>query len=380
MRRIVCALAITAVVTSPAAACTFCGGGLTTRQTLREHFKRANYVAHGKLANPRFDPSGGTGSTEFHVGKVLKPDPAIGERAVVVLPRYLPVIGDTSPEYLVFCATAGGKPDPLHGVPATEAVTAYLLGAAKLDDRDPVARLGYFVRHLDSADPTVAADAFLEIGKASDADIVKARSVLDPAKVRKLFTSSATPSERLGVYALLLGLCGEKADADMLAGLVRRQPAPERVREHLGGILAALTLLDPREGWASTEAVLADAKRPFDQRLAAIGTVQFYQATRPAESKPHILQCYRVLLGKGDLADLAADDLRRWGWWDLTPEVLKHFEAPTHAAPVVRRGIVRYALQCPTEEAKRFVAAARQKDPKLVEKVEESLKLYAPAK
>jgi hypothetical protein len=46
----------------------------------------------------------------------------------------------------------------------------------------------------------------------------------------------------------------------------------------------------------------------------------------------------------------------------------------------VRRGIVRYALQCPAEEAKRFIVAVRQKDPKLVEKVEESLKLYAPAK
>lgn len=376
MRRIVGALAIAALVTPPAAACTFCGGGLTSRQTLREHFKRANYVAHGKLANPRFDPDGGSGSTELHVARVLKPDPAVGDRAVVVLPRYLPVIGDTSPEYLAFCAIADGKPDPLHGTPATAAVTEYLLGAAKLDDKNAVARLGYFFRHLDSADPTVAADAFLEFGKASDADIVKARSVLDPAKVRKLFTSNATPSERLGVFALLLGLCGGTADADLLAGLVGRQPAPERVRENLGGILAALTLLDPAAGWAATEAVLADAKRPFDQRLAAIGTVQFFQATRPAEAKPHVLRCYRALLARGDLADMAADDLRRWGWWDLTPEVLKHFDSPTHAAPIVRRGIVRYALQCPTEEAKRFVAAVRQKDPKLVEKVEESLKFY----
>ena len=232
----------------PAAACTFCGGGLTTRQTLREHFKRANYVAHGKLANPRFDPEGGSGSTELHVGKVLKPDPAVGDRAVVVLPRYLPVIGNTPPDYLAFCASRTASPTRLHGTPATAAVTAYLLGAAKLDDKDAVARLGYFFQHLDSADPTVAADAFLEFGRASDADIVKARAVLDPAKVRKLFTSNATPSERLGVFALLLGLCGEKADADLLAGLVGRQPAPERVRENLGGLLAALTLLDPKQG------------------------------------------------------------------------------------------------------------------------------------
>jgi hypothetical protein len=379
MRRIVCALAVTCLVIAPAAACTFCGGGLTTRQTLREHFQRANYVAHGKLANPRFDPDGGSGSTELHVAKVLRPDPAVGDRAVVVLPRYLPVIGDTPAGYLVFCATAGGKPDPLHGVPATDAVTGYLLGAAKLDDKDAVARLGYCFKHLDSADPTVAADAFLEFARASDADIVKARSVLDPAKVRKLFTNPDTPSERLGVFALLLGLCGEKADADMLAGLIDRQPTPERVRENLGGMLAALTLLDEGRGWVAADAVLSDAKRPFDQRLAAIGTVQFFRATRPA-AKPQILRCYRALLAKGDLADMAADDLRRWGWWDLTPDVLKHFDAPTHAAPVVRRGIVRYALQCPAEEAKHFVATVRQKDPKLIEKVEESLKFYAPAK
>lgn len=376
MRRIVCALVLAVIITPPAAACTFCGGGLTARQTLSEHFKRASYVAHGKLANPRFDPDGGSGSTELHVGKVLKPHPALGGRAVIVLPRYLPVIGDTPPDYLAFCAVANGKPNPLLGVPTTEAVTAYLLGAAKLDDRDAVTRLGYFFQHLDSVDPTVAADAFLEFAKAPDAEIIKARAVLDLAKVRKLLANPATPSERLGVFALLLGLCGEKSDTDMLAGLIARQPAPERVRENLAGLLAALTLLDPKQGWAVTEAVLADPKRPFDQRLAAIGSVQFFQATRPAESKPHILRCYRALLAKGDLADLAADDLRRWGWWDLTPDVLKHFDAPTHAAPVVRRGIIRYALQCPAEEAKRFVAAVRQKDPKLVEKVEESLKFY----
>ena len=378
MRWIVCALATIAVVIPPAAACTFCGGGLTTRQTLREHFKRANYVAHGKLANPRFDPDGGGGTTELRIGKVLKPDAAIGNRAVVVLPRYLPVIGDTPTEYLAFCATEGGKPDPIYGVPATAAVTEYLLGASKLDEKNAVARLGYYFKHLDSADQAVSADAFLEFGKASDADIVKARSVLDPTKVRKLFTSPATPPERLGVFALLLGLCGDKTDADLLAGLVTRQPTQERVRENLGGMLAALTLLDEARGWASAEAVLADSKRPFDQRLAAIGTVQFFQATRPA-SKPQVLRCYRTLLAAGDLADMAADDLRRWGWWDLTPEVLKHFDAPSHSAPVVRRGIVRYALQCPTEETKQFVAAVRQSDPMLVERVEESLKAYSPA-
>jgi hypothetical protein len=381
MRRIVCALAVIILAGQPAAACTFCGGALASRQTLREHFHRAKYVAHGRLANPRFDPDGGTGSTDLHVGKVLKPDAAAGNRPVVVLPRYLPVIGDTPPDYLVFCDTAtGGRLDPLHGLPATAAVVEYLLGAAKLDEKDAATRLGYFFRHLDSPDPAIAADAFLEFGKAPDAEIIKARAVLDPAKVRKLLADPDTPAERLGVFAMMLGLCGGRADADWLAATARTDPLPERVRENLGGYLAGLTLLDPAAGWAATEAVLTDPKRPFDQRLTAIGTVRFFQATREAESKPHVLRCYRGLLAQGDLADMAAEDLRRWGWWDLTAEVLRHFDAPTHAAPVVRRGIVRYALQCPAEEAKRFIAAVRQKEPELVRKVEETLKLYEPVK
>ena len=45
-------------------------------------------------------------------------------------------------------------------------------------------------------------------------------------------------------------------------------------------------------------------------------------------------------------------------------------------APIVKRCIVRYALSCPNDYAKRFVAAVKQTDPKLVASVEEMLKLF----
>jgi hypothetical protein len=83
-------------------------------------------------------------------------------------------------------------------------------------------------------------------------------------------------------------------------------------------------------------------------------------------------------LPHGDLADQAIEDLRRWGYWDLTVDVLSQFPKPTHTAPITRRCIVRYALCCPNEEAKRFIVAVRQTDPKLVKDVEASLDLFAP--
>jgi len=99
-----------------------------------------------------------------------------------------------------------------------------------------------------------------------------------------------------------------------------------------------------------------------------------------AESRAEIVKCYRALVTKGDLADLAIDDLRRWQWWDLTADVLAQFDKPSHASKIVQKGIVRYALQAPGEEAKLFVAAARAKQPKVVADVEETLKLFEPGK
>jgi len=66
--------------------------------------------------------------------------------------------------------------------------------------------------------------------------------------------------------------------------------------------------------------------------------------------------------------------------WELTADVLAQFPKPTHAAPIVRRCIVPYALCCPNDEAKLFVTAVRQSDPKLVKHVEDVLELFAPVK
>ena len=73
------------------------------------------------------------------------------------------------------------------------------------------------------------------------------------------------------------------------------------------------------------------------------------------------------------MADLAVEDLRRWGLWELTPKVLAQYGKPTHSSPIVRRSIVRYALCCPNPEARRFVETTRQQQRELVEDVEDSL-------
>lgn len=378
MTRVSLALLVLLATVAPGRACTFCGGELRSKQTLRMQFASAKAVLHGQLKNPRFDPKTDEGFTDLQITAVLKDDPARGKQPAITLRSYLPVIGNTPPDYLVFCGVANGKLDASFGVPATAAIVDYLTGAAKLDDTDPAAKLGYFFKHLDSADATVAADAFVEFARASDTDILKAAKTFDAAKVRKLIANAETPPERLGVFAFLLGVAGGATDAAFLEQMLKEQPLPERTSGAYGGLLAGYVLLAPKAGWSLTASVLGDEKQSYSVRLSALGTVRFFQATRAAESKAEVLKCCAALLRDGDLADQAIEDLRRWSYWDLTADVFAQFAKPSHAAPIVRRSIVRYALSCPTDEAKRFVAAARESDPKLVRAVEDTLDLFAP--
>ena len=78
----------------------------------------------------------------------------------------------------------------------------------------------------------------------------------------------------------------------------------------------------------------------------------------------------------GDLADLVVEDLRRWQWWDLTDTITKSFDLRTHQSQLVRRAIVRYALSCPGESAKMFVAKVRKSDATLVQEIEEYLREF----
>ena len=382
MRRIAAGVIVWVAIlaTPPATACTFCGGGVSSRQTLREHFQQAKFVAYGQLKNPRFDPNGTMSTTDFHVSEVLKHHEKLGNQAVLTLPKYIPVIGNTAPDFLIFATVVDDKPDPIHGLPATPSVTEYVKSLCKLDVKDATKRLAFYFTYLDSRDPILAGDAFLEFAKASDAEITAARVALVPTTLRKLLTNPETPVDRLGVYAMMLGLCGTAEDQLGFSKLLQTQPLPDRIRDNLGGYLAAMTLLDPNAGWATVEAISTDAKRPYAERISAIGTVRFFHTTRPQETKAQVLKCYRGLLAHSDLADMAIEDLRRWGYWELTPDILSQFSKPSHSGRLIRRSIVHYALSCPGADAARFINMVQMSDPKLVETVRELMTLQDPPK
>lgn len=364
-------LAALAPLPCPAPACSLCFN-IQQSLTLRQEAAQARLILYGPVANPRLG-AGPTGTTDLQIEAVIKSDPLIANKKVVELPRYLPVSDPKDPpRYLVFCDVFQNKLDPYRGVPVkSAAVVDYLKGAMALDPNDPAQALLYFARFLEHPDKEVARDAFLEFAKASDRDIGRIAGQLAPGKLREWLKDPQTPTERLGLYAFLLGACGGEADAALLKALLEKPD--DRTLPALDGILAGYLQLRPREGWDTVLAILKDPRRPFPVRFAVLRTLRFHYGWKPDETRERVVQGLRVLLPQADIADLAVEDLRRWKIWDLTAEVLALYGQKTHAAPLMRRAIIRYALSCPRPEAAEFVKRLRRDDPNLLREVEESL-------
>jgi hypothetical protein len=359
----------------PAPACNLCNPNAQQAQSFRQEAEQARLILYGTLENPRL--VGDNGTTDLRIEAVLKNDPFLGNAKVVQLPRYVPVDAKSPPHFVVFCDVFNNRLDPYRGVPLTSKVALdYLKGALGLDRRDRTAQLLYFFGYLEDPDKELAGDAFLEFAKANDQEIGQVAHKLSPERLRRWLQDEQTPTNRLGLYAFLLGACGGERDAALFRSLL--QNPGDRMLPALDGVLGGYIQLRPREGWELAYALLGDEKKPFPVRYAALRTLRFYHGWKPQETRPQVLKGLALAVPQGDVADLAVEDLRRWQAWDLTGEVLAQYGKKSHSAPIMQRAILRYALCCPGQEAANFIAERRRQDAALVKDVEESLAFEKP--
>ncbi len=366
-----------ATLQAPVPACSLCEGKIA-RDTLGAEYERAALVLYGKISNPRLntEPTAvpGSGSTDFHVEKVLKDTTGRGVAKDIVIPRYLPVLdAKNPPQMLFFCDVAKGTIDPYHARTASPALLQYLQATLPLRGKDRADALVKYAQYLNNSDQAVADDAFLEFAKSNDQDVGRASKRLDPAFVRGLVHDPKMDADRLSVFAFLLGGCGNAQDARYLRSFL--DPPNRAVERALDGILAGYIQLDPKEGWNLAYKLVGDSKQQFGVRFAAVRTLRLYHGWQPKESRAPVLYALSLMVPDGDVADLAIEDLRQWQTWDLTKLVLAQADRKSHAAPLTRRSIIRYALSCPLPEARQFIERLRQTDAETVRDLEEYVQI-----
>jgi hypothetical protein len=361
----------------PALPCDLCGT-MSRRNSLAFEFEQATVVVYGHLANPRFESKPGrppgSGTTEFHVDKIIKDDPAFPRQKMLTVSRYLPVLDAKSPpRYVMFYRSPKEGVEPYWGKEiASTAVLEFVAELHRQRD-DPKKMLLYAAKHFDDKDANVADEAFMVFAKASDKMIAQTAKELSPATLRKLIKDEELEPERLSMFAYLLGACGDAKDAELLRSLLANPV--QRNNKAYEGILAGYITMKPKEGWKfALEGLQKTDQKTFLLRYATLRTMRFFYNAKHDEFAPQVMQGLGLAIANADVADIAIQDLKGWKRWEHSKLILSCYDKASHKSAIVQNSILRYAIACPQPEAKALVERVRKQDPELIKYLEEELK------
>ena len=289
-----------------AAACPLCMGW--GQPSTAQRFVSAPQAV---LAVPTEDAS------RFRVIQVIKGEWPADGTVEGGYPRSGPPSGDAAPTNAKPLLVVRDDPLPawiiLGAIDTAEADWLRALGAGKrAADRNPEewrAQVALVLPHLRDPEPLAADLSYSELAAAPYAALRTAKPQLDAAAIRQLLADPQLAA-RHPLCLLLLGICGNARDADVLE---RRLQAAWDSGDtvNLGCMLAAdLELRGPeRVAWVESS-YLADPKRSPLQIKAALLALSVLGNTNGAIPRERVIQSYRVFMKEHpEIAGYVAPDL-----------------------------------------------------------------------
>ncbi len=371
-------LILVALPGSEGSACSFFGELRTFSQF--DPLVAAKWVAAEKATETS------EGSTRVEIAKIFRDTRnAAGTGKTMTLPRH---ISGKPGDLLLVTRTA----EQAGWVRCTDSEITHALLDYLANSPDhaqpPAARLKYFVNYLEHPDFLVAYDAWAEFRIANYRDIKAIATVLPREKLRVWLSDPKLSRSRLGCCGMLLGLCGQTQDAELLEKIIFAKTKEFRVGAD-GLMVGYLTLTGEAGLKRLAEAKLEDPKQPFSEVFSAMCAMEMlWKYGDGAVPRPALQKAMRNLLGRTDVVDLVINALARWKDWENQGTIITLYDAPEFNIPAFKRAIIRYLLASAADGAKEpgqpeppHVAAAkkaldnlRQRDPKTVELVEKYCK------
>ena len=375
---VLCSLLLMTIST-PLAACPFCPGPSTT---LSEQLAQADVAILGQWSSAREGSLQKTGQTSFIISEVLhqplKSNLKIGDQ-ITLSRHYSGNPGD------VFLLT-GARGISLHWnepVTVTSASIHYLKQAPS-QKKETSLRLRYFLNYLEHPDQIIANDAFAEFANAPFEAITPLAKDLPREKLRSWLENENTPVPRLGLYGLLLGLCGQESDIQFMEAKIQL-PAQE-IRMGIGGLMSGYLLLTGSGGLDKIDQTkFRNKTAAFSETFAAMQALSFIWTFGEEKiEKRRLNQSMRLLLERPELADLVIANLARWEDWTVMDRLAELYAAKDYDVRSIKKAIIRYFLVAslvpPTnaggndvetaQKAKQFLELLRLTDPQTVQSAE----------
>jgi len=361
--------------------CPFCSA---PSLTMAEQLAQSDAILLVKWTGGKPATGSDGGTTEFEILDIVRQPMSGGLKrgGTISLVRYR--AAKTGTLFALLGTKAGATIDWGSPIEVTSDSFAYMKNAPA-PDVEPRKRLKFFLQHLDSADPMISADAYGEFANAQYADIAAIAPQFPREKLQKWVADPNVSPSRLGLYGLMLGLCGQDDDAQVLEKKVLETSGEFRVG--IDGVMGGYLLLTRDAGLKKLEqAMIVNKKAQFSDTYATMQALRFmWQYGDDRISKDRLRQSMRLLLERPELADMVIADLARWQDWSVQGRLMELYGAEEYDIPSIKRAIVRYMLASTKDGAKpveegsapaeppphvlqgqKYLAELEQKDPKTV--------------
>ncbi|QDT40259.1 hypothetical protein Pan241w_03150 [Gimesia alba] len=320
-------------------ACPFCPG---PSKPLTEQLSQADVAVLASWVEAEEGTLEQSGKTVFEIKELVRQPQNANFKAGtrVTIQRHYP--GKTGALFLLL-GSRGAQikwDDPIE---VTEASFRYITQAPGLEQAT-TQRLKYFLKFLEHPDQTIANDAFAEFANAPFEHITPLAQELPREKLQSWLASSKTPVPRLGLYGLLMGLCGQESEIAFMEQKIN-EPA-EELRLGIGGLISGYLMLTGAEGLTKIEQSKFRAKEvAFSETYAAMQALSFIWTFGNHNIKKDRLRAsMRLLLDRPELADLAVANLARWEDWSVMDRLMELYGQEDYQNRSVKKAIIRYLM------------------------------------
>ncbi len=362
-----------ALLAMDANACPFCGPPQTR---LSERLTKNDVTVIAEFLESTPGKNGFGGETRFRTIERLRgPEGKLTflKGDTITLPRELN--GDRGQRCLLF----GRKEEDVTWeapVPLSDIAERYLRKSPSADD--PVAkRLEYFLEFLESKDVVVAMDSMAEFAVVPLSDVRAISSKLPREKLRRWLSDELTVRHRLGLYGMMLGLCGTADDAELLRSMI--ETPKSEFPSGLDGITFGYLLLTKSDGLDVIDRSRLLPKTTKPEVVSSIMAALRVMWTDGGDRIPRerLRQSMRLCLNRPETAVNAIADLARWEDWSLQDRLMSLYGAKDFDDRHTRQAIAGYFVAASNSksadvklQARKNLDKLRERDPVIVRDVE----------